>query len=100
MKNIVLIQDNKITPRNNWRRRKVEELIVSRDSKIRGEVLRVYNEKKDSTFLLKRPVQKLIPFEIMHCVKEGNKNVPYVIVNRPQQKAAVTGQLMCGMKNF
>ena len=65
MKNIVLIQDNKITPRNNWRRRKVEELIVSRDSKIRGEVLRVYNEKKDSTFLLKRPVQKLIPFEIM-----------------------------------
>ena len=100
MKNIVLIQDNKITPRNNWRRRKVEELIVSRDSKIRGEVLRVYNEKKDSTFLLKRPVQKLIPFEIMNCVKEDNKNVPCVIVNRPQRKAAVTGHLRRRMKNL
>ena len=65
---IVLIQDNKITPRNNWRRGKVEELIVSGDSKIGGAVLRVYNKKKDSKFLLKRPVQKLIAFEIMNCI--------------------------------
>ena len=90
---VVLIQDDKITPRKNWRREKVEELIVRRDSKIRGAVLRVYNKKKDSTFLLKRPVQKLIPFEIMYCVKEDNKNAPYLIANLPQQKAAVRGQL-------
>ena len=38
----------------------------------------------DSTFLLKRPVQKLIPFEIMNCVKEDNKIVPCVTVNHPQ----------------
>ena len=50
---VVLIQDDKMTPRNNCRRGKVEELIVSRDSKILGAVLRVYNKKKDSTFLLK-----------------------------------------------
>ena len=47
---VVLIQDDKITSRNNWRRGKVEELIVSRDSKIRGAVLRVYNNNKDSMF--------------------------------------------------
>ena len=70
---VVLIQDDKITSRNNWRRGKVEELIVSRDSKIRGAVLCVYNKKKDSTFLLRKPVQKLIPFEIMNCVKEDKK---------------------------
>ena len=58
----------------------------------------VYNKKKDSTFLLKRPVQKLIPFEIMNCVKEDNKNVPCVIVNRPQRKAA--GQLRHRMRNL
>ena len=86
----VLIQDNKITPRNNWRREKVQ-LIVSKDCKIHGAVLRAYNKKKDSTFLLKRPVQKLIPFEIMNCVNKANKNVPNLIANRPQQKAAVTG---------
>ena len=73
---VVLIQNGKITPRNNWRRGKVEELIVRRDSKIRRAVLHVYNKKKDSTFFLKRPVQKLIPFEIRNCVKEDNKNVP------------------------
>ena len=97
---VVLIQDDKITPGNNWRRGKVEELIVSRDSKIRGAVLPVYNKKKDSTFLLKRPVQKLIPLEIMKCVKEDNKNVPCVTVNRSQRKAAVTGQLKRRMKNL
>ena len=59
----------------------------------------VYNKKKDSTFLLKRPVQKLIPFEIMNCVKEDN-NVPCVTVNRPQRKAKVTGQLKCRVNNL
>ena len=94
--NVVLIQDDKITPRSNWKRGKVEELIVSRDC---GAVLRVYNKQEDSTFLLKRPMPKVIPFETMNCVKEDNKNVPYVIGNRPQQQAVVTGQLMCRMKN-
>ena len=109
---VVLIQDDKTTPRNNWRKGKVEELIVSRDSKIRGAVLRVYNKKKDSTFLLKRTVQKLIYyihfhihllytlFEIMNCVKEDNKNLPCITVHRPHGKATVTGQLKRRMKNL
>ena len=85
---VVLIQDDKIPSCNNWKRGKVEELIVSRDSKIRGAVLRVYNKKKGSTFLLKRSVQKLIPFEIINCVQDDNKNVPYVIANRPTMKGS------------
>ena len=64
------------------KRRKAEEMIMSRDSKICGAVLRVYNKKKDFTFLLKRPVQKFIPFEIMNWVKKDNKNVPNFIANR------------------
>ena len=98
--NVVLIQDDKITPHNNWRREKVEELIVSRESKIRAPVVGVYNKKKDSTFLLKRPIKKLIPFEIMNCVKEDNKNVLCGTVNCPQRKAAVAGQLKRRMKNL
>ena len=94
------MQDNKITPRNNQKRGKAEELMVSRDSKICGAVLRVYSKKKDSTFLLKRPVQNMIPFEIMNCAKEDYKNVLYAIANLPQRKAAVTGQLMRRMNNF
>ena len=97
---VVLIQNDKITPRNNWRRKKVKELIVSKGSKIRGSILYVYNKKKGSTLLLKRPMQKLIPFEIMNCVKEGNKNVLRVTVNRPERKVVVTGQLERRMKNL
>ena len=98
--NVVSVQDDKITPRNNWRRGKVVDLIVSRDSKICGAVLHVYNKKKDSTFLLKTSVQKLISFEIMNCVKEDNKNVPNLIANRSQRKAAVIGQFKCRMNNL
>ena len=46
---VVLIQDDKITLRTNWGRGKVEELIVGRDSKIRGAVLRVYNKTREET---------------------------------------------------
>ena len=46
---VVLIQDDKITLRTNWGRGKVEELIVGRDSKIRGAVLRVYNKTLEET---------------------------------------------------
>ena len=74
--------------------------MVSRDSKICDAVLRVYNKKKDSTFLLKRPVQNMIPFEIMNCVKEDYKNFLYAIANLPQRKAAVTGQLIRRMNNL
>ena len=88
---VVLIQHDKITPYNNWRKETVEELIVSRGSKIRGAVLRVYSKKKNVTVLLKRFVQRLIPFEIMNCVKGDNKHFPSLIANCQQQKAVVTG---------
>ena len=50
---VVLIQDDKITQRNNQRRGKVGEMIVCRDSKTRDVVLLVDNKRKDFTFLLK-----------------------------------------------
>ena len=57
---------------------------MSRDSKICGVALRVYNKKKGGRLLLKKPVQRLIPFEIMNCVKEGYENVKNFTVNDPQ----------------
>ena len=66
--------------------------MVGRDSEICCAVLHVYNKKKDSTFLLKRPVQKLIPFEIMNYVKEYNKNVLNLISNCLQRKVRVYQQ--------
>ena len=48
--NDVVIQEDKITQCNNWRRGKVEELIVSRDSKSRGAVLPAYKKLKIQSF--------------------------------------------------
>ena len=59
------------------------------DSKIRRAVLHVCNK---CTFLLKKPVQRLIRFEIMNCMKKDNENVRNLVANRQQQKAAVTEQ--------
>ena len=39
---------------------------------------------------MKRPVQRLIPFEINNYVKEDSENVPNLIANCPKRKAAVT----------
>ena len=76
--------------------------MVGRDSEICCAVLHVYNKKKDSTFLLKRPVQKLIPFEIMNYVKEYNKNVLNLISNCLQRKVRVyqrrSGPQFCSRK--
>ena len=49
---------------------------------------------------MKRPVQRMIPFEIMNCVKKDKKNVLHVVANRPQRKAAVTDQLMRRMNTL
>ena len=73
------MKDDKTTPCDNWRKGEVEELTVS----------------KDCTFLLKRPVQRLIPFE-----KMKNENVPNLIANRQQWKAAVTGKTSRRMNNL
>ena len=50
----------------------------------------MYITKKDCTLLLKRPIQRLIPFEINNYVKEDSENVPNLIANCPIRKAVVT----------
>lgn len=87
-----LIQDDKVTLRNNWRKEKVKEWIVSRDSKICDAVLPVYNKKKDDMSLMKIAVQRLILLEIMNSVREDSENVPNFVTNRQQRKTAVKGK--------
>ena len=69
---------------------------------IRGASLRVYL-KDSKTIILKRPVQKLVPFEIQAAVKQGNKqketrvaddNTNDTGIVRPRRNAALTGALI------
>ena len=80
------MQDDKITPRNNWRRGKVEELILS---KICGAVLRVYNKKKNSTFLFKRPVQNWFHLKLWTVLKRTikmSRTLLLIVLNKMEQQ--------------
>ncbi|XP_066925113.1 uncharacterized protein [Clytia hemisphaerica] len=57
---VVLIHDDKLK-RSKWRIGRVDELIISRDGQVRGAGLITITEK--GTGRLKRPVNKLFPFE-------------------------------------
>ncbi|CAB4000781.1 PREDICTED: uncharacterized protein LOC100197852 [Paramuricea clavata] len=110
---VVLIKDNEISVRTQWRMGKVLELVKGRDGQIRGAKLKVLSKKGKQTAVF-RPLQRLIPFEINEnhdCMseqqqkesndsvdKDENVNEPAATVNeetsakRPTRKAAVEGQ--------
>jgi hypothetical protein len=68
---MVLINDDDHTPRMNWKRGVIVELISGKDNMIRGVTLRVLSNGKFS--LLKRPIQRLVPFEIVENEEEKQK---------------------------
>ena len=54
--------------RNMWKLEKVEELIVGKDSVVRGAVVRISRSGKPSV-LLRRPLQLLYPLEVQSQMK-------------------------------
>lgn len=93
---VVLIKDDALK-RNVWKKGRVEKLIIGKDGKARGAVLRVYNDGKIG--YLKRPLQRIVPLEVQrekidvdevdvdaHEVDECEEEVPSVapsVVNSP-----------------
>ena len=89
---VVLIKDDCHIPRFQWRLGKVEKLIIGNDNKVRGAKLTAVSKGGDGTFS-NRPVQKLIPFEIVNnddnCNVNEGKRVDKTHTNdkRPTRKA-------------
>ena len=63
---VFLKEDN--MKRNRWKLGKVEELIVSKDSVVRGAVIRISRSGNPSV-LLRRPLQLLYPLEVQSQMK-------------------------------
>ena len=81
LNNMVLIKDNELLPRNQWRKGVVHELVVGSDNQVRGAVLRVMSNGKSN--YIKRDVKRLIPFEL-----ENENDVDDDVV-RARRNAAV-----------
>ena len=68
---MVLINDDELTSRITWKRGVVDDLIKGKDGKVRGVTLRTYKNGKITYW--KRPVRRLVPFEIAN--QEDTKNL-------------------------
>ena len=99
---VVLIKEDKVVPRGQWRKGRVENVIQGEDGMIQGASLRVYL-KNGKTIILKCPVQKLVPSEIQAAVKQENKqeetrvaddNTNDTGIVRPRRNPALTGELI------
>ena len=90
---VVIHEDNK--RRHLWKMGKIIELIVGRDSVVRGAKVRVAGNSKRTT-ILERPLEKLFPLEM----GEGDEMDPNVTneregkgeVGRVRRRAAVAGE--------
>ncbi|CAB4029636.1 Hypothetical predicted protein [Paramuricea clavata] len=60
---VVLIKDDELSVRTQWRMGKVLELVKGRDGQIRGAKLKALSKTGKQTAVF-RPLQRLIPFEI------------------------------------
>ena len=91
---IVLIKEDFKVPRNMWKLGKAVELVKGRDGNTRAaKLLTASNSGLQQNCY--RPVQKLIPFEIVKNNKvNSNENHDEVHCNneRPARRAAVEGE--------
>ena len=61
---VVIIKDEKVRSRNNWRLGRIESLSIGRDGKVRGVHLQTVSKMFRHT-KMSRPVQKIIPLEVV-----------------------------------
>ena len=70
-----------------WRKGKIIELIRGNDGKVRGFKLNVYQTKLKKTFVINRPLQLIVPFEIAH---EPPEPAETKALSKPYRHAAKT----------
>ena len=70
---LVIIKEDKMSPRSNWRTGRIEELVCGNDGRVRGAKL-VTTSKTGKRVNISRPVQKLIPLEVLREDAEVKEN--------------------------
>ena len=99
---IVIIKDDK--SRLLWRKGKINRFLESRDGKVRGAELVVFQPKTKKTCMINRPIQHLVPLEVSDNFEEEND---FQIKNgsakeddrRPRRIAAQNTNLIRNLQN-
>ena len=76
---VIIKPESSVTPRNSWRLGRVDSLVVGDDGRVRGAKL-LTRSKEGRKSAIMRPLQKIIPFEI---VPESVKSEPVTSVHIP-----------------
>ena len=97
----MLIKDNEPVPCCKWRLEKVLQLVVGCDGQVRGAKLKAISKGGQQTTMF-RPIQKLVPFEIVKVSTDMESPEVYENsadkddgdreIRRTPRKAAVEGQ--------
>ena len=61
---VVIKPESSVTPRSSWRLGRVQSLVVGKDEHVRGANLST-RTATDRTSIIARPLQKIVPFEIL-----------------------------------
>lgn len=89
-KDDVIIIEEPILPRSNWKLARVHEVIVSKDSHIGGALVKVAKTK----LFIKRPVNKLYLVKShLETVKKRENKFQNIPQSRTSSKAAILSQL-------
>ena len=70
IREIVIVKDDK--PGLLWCKGKINRFLVSRDGKVRGAELVVFQSKTKKTCMISRPIQHLVPSEVSDNFEEEN----------------------------
>ena len=98
---VVTVHEDK-TPRGFWRLGKIEELIVSKDKRVRGATVKVSSPTGRMT-LINRPLSKLFPVEVKDrniptlpetSVGQGAETINEIQSSRPKRIAALDANVL------
>ena len=86
---VVIIKEDNIVPRSSWRMGLVESLVAGKDGYVRGANLRSIS-KEGKTTKLSRPLQKLVPLEVVRDTKPSNGTTEVELVRNINHQAKIS----------
>ena len=94
---VVVIKDDEVRSRNKWRLGRVESFVIGKDSQVRGANLKTISKKFHHT-KMSRPLQKIIPLEVLPKCNVEEHPAPVYEESPPVVNDEVRGRRACAVR--